>query len=111
MLGSEHQRKTAADFVRDIQATGGTQHLRALKMALNLNPDVIFFLTDADKPALRQRDIEDLQNRASRSGTAIHAIQFGEGPNQSSGNWIEGLALGTSGKYRYINVSQLGDEK
>lgn len=111
MLGSDHQKKTATDFVRDIQATGGTQHLRALRMALNLNPDVIFFLTDADKPALRQRDIEDLQDRASRSSTAIHAIQFGEGPNQNSGNWIEGLALGTSGKYRYINVSQLGDDK
>jgi len=111
MLGSEHQKKTAIDFVRDIQATGGTQHLRALRMALNLNPDVIFFLTDADKPALRQRDIEDLQDRASRIATAIHAIQFGEGPNQNSGNWIEGLALGTSGKYRYINVNQLGDDK
>ncbi|MDX1925852.1 MAG: hypothetical protein SFV81_05010 [Pirellulaceae bacterium] len=107
MLGSEHQKKTATDFVRDIQATGGTQHLRALRMALSLNPDVIFFLTDADKPALRQRDIEDLQSRASRSSTAIHSIQFGEGPNQNSGNWIENLAVGTSGKYRYINVSQL----
>lgn len=111
MLGSEPQKKIATDFVRDIQATGGTQHLRALRMALSLNPDVIFFLTDADKPALRQRDIDDLQNRASRSATAIHAIQFGEGPNQSSGNWIEILAIGTSGKYRYINVNQIGEDK
>jgi hypothetical protein len=111
MLGSAHQKKAASDFVRDIQATGGTQHLRALRMALSLNPDVIFFLTDADKPVLRERDIDDLQNRASRSATAIHAIQFGEGSNQNSGNWIETLATGTSGKYRYINVNQLGDEK
>lgn len=111
MLGSEPQKKSATDFVRDIQATGGTQHLRALRMALNLNPDVIFFLTDADKPALRERDIDDLQNRASRSATAIHAIQFGEGGNQNNGNWIEILATGTSGKYRYINVSQLSDDK
>ena len=111
MLGSAHFKKAATDFVRDIQATGGTQHLRALRMALSLNPDVIFFLTDADKPALRKRDIEDLQDRASRAGTAIHAIQFGEGPNQNSNNWIESLALGTSGKYRYLNVSQLSDDQ
>ena len=44
LIGGQHQKKTASDFVRDIQATGGTQHLRALRMALNLNPDVIFFL-------------------------------------------------------------------
>ena len=37
-------------------------------------------------------------------------FQFGEGSNQNSGNWIESLAIGTSGKYRYINVSQLGDK-
>jgi hypothetical protein len=110
MLGSAHQKEIATDFVRDIEATGGTQHLRALRMALNLNADVIFFLTDADKPALRTRDIDDLQNRASRSSTAIHAIQFGQGPNQNSGNWIEVLATGTAGKYRYINVNQLGDK-
>ena len=110
MLGSEANKSTANAFVRDIQATGGTQHLRALRMALNMNPDVIFFLTDADKPALREREIDDLQNRASRSTTSIHSIQFGEGPNQSGGNWIQVLAEGTTGKYRYINVNQLGDE-
>ncbi len=110
MLGSEANKHTANAFVRDIPATGGTQHLRALRMALNMNPDVIFFLTDADKPALRDREIDDLQNRASRSTTSIHSIQFGEGPNQSNGNWIQVLAEGTSGKYRYINVNQLNDE-
>ena len=111
MLGSEANKRNANAFVRDIPATGGTQHLRALRMALTLNPDVVFFLTDADKPALRERDIDDLQNRASRSNATIHSIQFGEGPNQSNGNWIQKLAEGTSGKYRYINVSQLGDEE
>lgn len=109
MLGSENNKRTANAFVRDIPATGGTQHLRALRMALNMNPDVIFFLTDADKPALREREIDDLQNRASRSTTSIHSIQFGEGPNQSNGNWIQVLAEGTQGKYRYINVNQLND--
>ena len=59
---------------------------------------------------LREREIDDLQNRASRSTTSIHSIQFGEGPNQSNGNWIQVLAEGTSGKYRYINVNQLSDE-
>ncbi len=107
MLGSTANKRNANAFVRDIQATGGTQHLRALRMALSMNPDVVFFLTDADKPALRERDIDDLHNRASRSTTTIHSIQFGEGPNQNNGNWIQTLADGTSGKYRYINVQQI----
>lgn len=111
MLGSELNKRNANSFVRDIQATGGTQHLRALRMAISMNPDVVFFLTDADKPALREREIDDLHNRASRCSATIHSIQFGEGPNQSSGNWIQNLAEGTTGKYRYINVSQLGSDE
>ncbi len=107
LYGNARNKEIANAFVRDMSATGGTQHLKALRMALNLRPDVIFFLTDADKPPLRERDIDDLQNRASRSLTVIHAIQFGEGPNQSDGNWIQSLAEGTAGKYRYINVSKL----
>lgn len=106
LLTGETSSKTAAErFVRDMVAVGGTRHIDALRMALGMNPDVIFFLTDADM-APPAREIEDLHVRASRIGTTIHTIQFGAGPNQSGGGWIKNLAVGTAGQYRYIDVTQ-----
>ncbi|MCR9294884.1 MAG: hypothetical protein NXI32_19365 [bacterium] len=107
LLTGETQSKVAAErFVRDVIADGGTRHLDALRMALGIGPDVVFFLTDADS-GLPANEIENLQLRASRSGATIHAIQFGAGPNQSDGGWIRRLSNGTGGQYRYIDVTQL----
>ncbi len=103
----ENQSKDAAKrFVRNVVAVGGTRHIDALRLALRMGPDVVFFLTDADAaPSLR--DLENLSERADRIGATIHAIQFGAGPNQRSGGWISGLASRSAGKYRYIDVTQL----
>ena len=67
----------AENYVRSISAFGGTQHLGALKMALRMGPDVIFFLTDARIPRLSVTELREIKNRALRSGTTIHAIEFG----------------------------------
>lgn len=106
--GEKPMKEAARRFVRDIGAVGGTQHIDALKMALGLGPDVVFFLTDADA-GLPPREVENIQVRASRSGTTIHTIQFGSGPKQNRGGWIEVLAVGTGGKYRYVDVTKLSD--
>lgn len=102
--GDAQSKLKAQRFVNDVQAIGGTKHVSALLMALAMAPDVIFFLTDADRPALPQRTIEELQTKASRAGATIHCIQFGTGPRQGGGKWIESLASGTLGAYRYIDV-------
>lgn len=106
LRGDEQDKRAALGFVRDIRATGSTRHLDALRMALRMNPDVIFFLTDADSPALTSREIEDLQRRADTCGATIHAIHFGEGAGPRDGNWIQALATATRGKYRYFDVNQ-----
>lgn len=106
LVGDERSKSQAISFVRGISATGGTQHVEALKMGTSMGPDVIFFLTDADLPALSKRHREDILVRCARGGTTIHAIQFGSGASQGSGAWIESLATETGGKYRYIDVSQ-----
>lgn len=105
--GDEQSKLKAQRFVNEVQAIGGTKHVSALLMALAMAPDVIFFLTDADRPALPQRTIEELQSKASRAGATIHCIQFGSGSRQGGGQWIENLASGTMGGYRYINVLNL----
>ena len=52
VLADEQAKRLAERFVKGIVADGGTQHEAALEMALKLAPDVIFFLTDADEPAM-----------------------------------------------------------
>ncbi len=106
MRGDDLSKQEANRFVRDISAVGGTNHIDALRMALGMNPDVAFFLTDADFPAPSVSDIEDIHVRAARAGATIHTIQFGSGPNQGTGGWIQRLAEGTLGKYRYVDVSK-----
>lgn len=107
--GDEPSKNAAQRFVRDVVAIGGTRHVDALRMAIAMGPDVIFFLTDADHPPLPVREIDDLHTRASRIGATIHAIQFGAGSNQTGGGWIQQLAAGTAGQYRYVDVTRLGE--
>lgn len=107
LKGDEISKGSAQRFVKDIVAVGGTQHIDALRMGISMGPDVIFFLTDADRPEPAARDIEDLQIRASRVGCTIHTIQFGAGANQTGGGWIKRLAQGTLGQYRYLDVAAL----
>ncbi|GIX00324.1 MAG: hypothetical protein KatS3mg111_3656 [Pirellulaceae bacterium] len=104
--GDEAVKQSAISFVQGVTAIGGTRHLDALRMGLAMGPDCLFFLTDADQPALNVRHLDDIEMQASRSGTTIHAIQFGVGPRQGT-NWIEELAGRTGGRYRYVDVTRL----
>ncbi len=105
MSGTDENKQSAVRYVRNMVPDGGTEHLSALRMALGMNPDVIFFLTDAEEPGMSGRDLTDLIDRAERIGAVIHTIQFGTGGNQSSDSWIVELARATRGKYRYIDVT------
>ncbi len=79
--GDEQSKERGIQFVRNISADGGTEHVAALQMALNLGPDVLFFLTDADSSP-SAREMQRLQDRAARGGTTLHSIQFGSGPSR-----------------------------
>lgn len=104
--GDERSKERGLQFVRDISADGGTQHIDALRMALNLGPDVLFFLTDADSSP-PTRELQRLQDRAVRGGTTLHAIQFGSGPSRGGGGWIRMFAEGCGGQFQYVDVTQL----
>lgn len=104
--GDDRSKEAAMRFVREISAAGGTQHVDALRMALNMGPDVVFFMTDADSSP-SARELESLQTRATRGGTTLHCIQFGSGPSRNGGGWIKLLAEGTGGKFRYVDVAQI----
>lgn len=97
----------AKRYVQSVRAFGGTEHITALKMALRMRPDVIFFLTDARIPRLSGSQLSDIRSRAVRGGTTIHAIEFGTDPAAPSNSFLIDLAEQNGGQYRYINVQQL----
>jgi hypothetical protein len=79
---------------------GGTDHMLALRAALALHPEVIFFLTDAD-----QMIDEDATAIIAEAGsTRIHCIVFGRGTDLGESAPIRKLAAATGGLYRYIDV-------
>jgi hypothetical protein len=104
LRGDDRGKQSAARFVQEMAAAGGTNHLDALRLALAMGPDVLFFLTDGDLPKLSGSEIENILTRAARSGTTIHSIQFGEGPRTARSNWISELAEMSGGSFRYIDV-------
>lgn len=104
-FATDSDKRRASSFVKSMPGDGGTEHLPALKLALSLAPDVIFFLTDAEDPSLSVNQLLEIQQRAEIKGTTIHAIQFNIGPDPGSGGWIQALAEMNRGTYRYLDVT------
>jgi hypothetical protein len=81
---------------------GGTDHMSALRAALALKPEVIFFLTDAD--LMTNGDVNEILAEAGT--TRIQAVEFGRGINLGERTPLRRLATTTGGAYLYIDVSQ-----
>jgi hypothetical protein len=105
VFGNSANKTTAAQFVRGIVADGGTRHEEALWMALKLQPDVIFFLTDADQPELSPAQLEKI-HKANNGRCSINTIEFGLGPPIHNDNFLVRLARENNGKYTYVDVSK-----
>lgn len=103
-FATEENKARAIRFIQSISAEGGTQHDAALLMAIQLRPDVIFFLTDADEPRLSDAKLEQIQRRAN--GIVIHAIEFGRGPRPTSENFLSRIAKQNGGQYVYIDITE-----
>jgi hypothetical protein len=105
MFADEANRQLAEDFVRRINASGGTRHMEPLRLALRLAPDVIFFLTDAAYPQLSAAELDEL--RRSNAGTVINTIEFGAGPLPGGDNFLKKLARQNDGQHVYVDVTKL----
>ena len=105
MFATEQNKKLAAQFVEQVPASNGTQHMAPLRLALRLAPDVIFFLTDAGEPQLTASELESL--RRLNAGTVINAIEFGIGPDPGGDNFLVRLARQSGGQHVYIDVTRL----
>lgn len=104
VFGNEQNKTLAQKFIGSITADGATRHEEALKMALGMRPDVIFFLTDADEPSLSPTQLASIA-RANGGRTIIHAIEFGFGPFLGQENFLIRLARENGGEHRYVDTS------
>ena len=89
-------RRKLAPVVPD----GGTEHMLALRAALSLHTEVIYFLTDAD--LMTNSDVSEV---LAQSGTTrIQCIEFGRGTDIGGAGPLRRLASASGGTYRYIDV-------
>ena len=102
-------RSLARTFVAEVQVAGGTDHMPALRAALALEPDVLYFLTDAGVPIIRAGDLEEIR-QLNRTATRIHCIEFGRGPELLLESSLRKLARQNGGVYRYRDISTLNAE-
>ncbi len=105
-FGSDRNKQLAANFVGGIIADGGTDRFAALKAALALRPDVIFFLTDADDP-MSASELNDIELGSQKNGSAICVIEFGRQAAPASDNFLQELARQSGGQYGYVNTTRL----
>jgi len=98
----ENKQQTAA-VLAGLLPEGGTEHLQALKQALLLQPEVIYFLTDADD--LHPDQVRAL-TRLNHGRTAIHTIEL-TGVNRDRADMpLHVLARENGGKYRAVEVGR-----
>lgn len=109
-FANESNKQAAAEYVRGVGAMGSTRHEEALAMALGMFPDVIYFLTDADEPAMTSKELRRIQ-RLNGERTVIHAIEFGLGPGGHRENFLTQLARENGGEHRYVDFSSWRPER
>ncbi len=106
IFGKDRDKELATEFVSRVVADGGTEHMNALKLAVNMGPDVIFFLTDAEEPRLSEDDLSLIQ-RWNRAAASINTIEFGSGPFRGGDNFLVKLARQNHGRHVYVDVTRL----
>jgi hypothetical protein len=105
-FATDRNKQLAAKFVGGITADGGTDRLPALRAAIAMQPDVIFFLTDADDP-MPASELAEIERLNRRAGATISTIEFGRGPQPGGANFLTELAQLTGGQYGYVDTLQL----
>jgi hypothetical protein len=96
------RRSSVASFSRwlnNVSPSGGTQPFPAFQrvFALDVRPDVIYFMTDGIIPAGSADEVRALNSAGKR--VVIHAIAFGD---QGSREMLEAIARDSGGTYRYV---------
>jgi len=103
LVADDQNKQLVKNFFEGLGAFGSTNHFYGLIAGLDLQPDVLVFMTDGGSPALSPHQLDRVRKMAG-SRTDIHCIQFGSGPLQERDNFMKKLAKQNRGTFRYINV-------
>lgn len=90
----------AIAILQMLDAGGKTNHLAALRRGLDLHPDVLYFLTDADD--LRAEEIAAVTHR--NQGSVIHTIELTRRRISQCEGSLARLARENHGSYRYVSL-------
>jgi hypothetical protein len=104
-FASPENKLLAAKFIAQIMPQGSTRHFAALEMAIRMTPDAVYLLTDAAEPMLTASELRTIERR--NRGTAIHAIEFGSGPDLGDDNFLRQLARQNNGQHLYVDITAL----
>ena len=102
-FATDDNKRLARNFVESIRGDRGTDHLRALKEAFRMGPDVVFLLTDAEG-GFTSDELAEI-SESNRSGAVINAIEFGE--RRGDERSLERLAIQNGGQYVFKNIRTL----
>jgi RNA polymerase sigma factor (sigma-70 family) len=81
---------------------GGTDHMTALRGALALKTEVIFFLSDAD--LMSDDEVKDILTKVA--STRVQVVQFGRGTEPDQRSPLRRLAATTGGSFVFKDVNR-----
>ena len=105
-FATEDNVRLAKQYIGNITAQLSTRHEAPLMLAVGMQPDVIFFLTDGLEPRLTSAQMRRIR-KANRAEAVIHVVQFDTGSPPVGDNWLRRLARENRGQYSFFNVRQL----
>jgi hypothetical protein len=95
VTASKQNLQTARKWIADVRPVGPTFPGTALKRALELEPDAIYFLSDG----IFDAGIVDAVHQANTAKIAIHTICF---EDRIGERVLQALAAQNGGKYRFV---------
>lgn len=105
---TDGNKERAASFVDSMVAEGFTNHLDALDMAIDLEPDVIFLLTDAQaKDDLHPSVVRRMYKYCQKKGIVINIAHFSNMPRSDC--TLIRLAEKTGGQHIFISLEDIAD--
>jgi von Willebrand factor type A domain len=101
LAATNENKQRAAEFLRSIQPEGGTLPVPALKRALALKPEVIFFLSDGGDWVDRQ--VQEVIS-INHGHSVIHVVDFGGATRDQLNEPLRVLASKNQGEYRAVSM-------
>jgi hypothetical protein len=104
---SEMNKDRAAKLLFDLRGDGGTRHDRGLEKALQLKPEVMFLLTDAEDDSendIRRlvKRIADYNAKIDGRRVTVHVMQYWHQKDKPANKAIQELATATRGSYDLV---------